>query len=482
MTELHELTAVQQRDLLAKREISALDLVQHYLARIARLNPLLNAFPTVTEHAALRRAQHMDASRSATGSFLTPGTLCGVPYAEKDLFSRAGVRTTFGSKLHADWFPVESDEVLLTLDAAGGISLGKTATCEFGLSCYCENDVAPVARNPYDIQRGPGGSSGGAAVAVASGMLPVALGSDGGGSIRIPAAATGLVGFKPTRGLLPSSSGIESLAGLVVSGPLARTVGDAALFLDAMLGLRGSLAEYPFTLRAPGRSSGSYLQQTHSFGTAQYRIALLTDSPWDASYDRVLSREARSAYEDAARLLSSLGHHCEEISFAAQPEYADAFRTVWQVGAARIPADQNSEQLLEPFTRWLMHRGRNTTAAQLSDALSTLVSYERLIISRFSPFDAVLTPALADTPRPLGFFDSPDPEHNFDQQVLYTPYTSLANVAGLPAIALPISVSSEGLPMAVQLIGRPGGEGVLFALGQQLENIVNWQLRRPMHY
>jgi amidase len=162
-----------------------------------------------------------------------------------------------------------------------------------------------------------------------------------------------------------------------------------------------------------------------------------------------------------------------------EPGYAPAFRAVWQGGAATLPLDDTQLTLVEPLTRWLVERGRALGARELGDALGWLAGYERRTIALFAPYDAVVTPALALTPRPVGWYDAEDGERNFEQQVRYTPFTSFVNVAGLPAITLPVATTEDGLPMGVQLIGRPGGERVLLALGAQLERRLHWQRRHP---
>jgi amidase len=169
----------------------------------------------------------------------------------------------------------------------------------------------------------------------------------------------------------------------------------------------------------------------------------------------------------------------EETALVPDPTYAPAFRTIWQAGAARIPAEGEQEELLEPLTRWLMRRGRELSATELGEALSALTAYERSLIRQLSSFDAVLTPALAMTPRPVGWYDQEDGERNFEQQVQYTPFTSMINVSGLPAIVLPVSQTADGLPMGVQLIGRPGGERTLLSLAAQLERRIRWPSRHP---
>jgi amidase len=309
-------------------------------------------------------------------------------------------------------------------------------------------------------------------------MLPFAPGSDGGGSIRIPAAACGLVGLKPSRGLVPSGSGIDSLAGLVVHGPLARTTADAALLLDGMIAKRDGRIDHHYTLRAPYEDDGPFLG-TAVRGEGRFQLGVMTTSAWDDAYEIVVSPEARAALDAAVEAFAAMGHGIEEAALVPDATYAPAFRTIWQAGAARIPAEGEAEDLLEPLTKWLLNRGRALSARELSEALSALTAYERSMIAQLASFDAVLTPALALTPRPVGWFDQEDGERNFEQQVQYTPYTSMLNVSGLPAIVLPVAQTDDGLPMGVQLIGRPGGERALLSLAAQLERRIRWQLRRP---
>lgn len=468
MPELHHLTAQEQWISLQRGDFSPTELVTHYLNRITRLDGELGAFLTVSADAALTRAHELESAPSRSAA------LWGLPFADKDLVARKGVRTTYGSRLLADYVPEVSDDLATVLDDAGGVSLGKTNTPEFGLPSYTENLVGNPARNPYDTALGSGGSSGGAAVAIAAGLLPFAPGSDGGGSIRIPAAACGLVGVKPSRGLIPSGSGIGSLAGLGVPGPISRTVADAAMLLDVMV----AGGDYPFTLRAP-RWDGGALMNAAVRGEGQYQLGVMTNSPWESAYDIQISPEAKAALDLAARELDALGHGIDSLTLEPDESYSPAFRTVWQAGAAGIPAEGKALELLEPLTQWLVARGRELSARQLADALTALSLFERSVIRQFSSFDAVITPALAMTPRPIGWYDPEDGERNFAQQVQYTPFTSFVNVAGLPAIALPVAVTEGGLPMGVQLIGRPGGEHVLLAIGAQLERRFRWHERHP---
>ncbi len=366
----------------------------------------------------------------------------------------------------------ETDEIVAALDHAGSVSLGATAVPEFGLSAYTRSLADAPTRNPWNLELGPGGSSGGAAVAVAAGLLPVAPGSDGGGSVRIPAAATGLVGLKPSRGRIPSGSGYLSLGGLVAAGPLARTVEDAALWLDAVAG------PSPWSTGPPTWDGGAYLNAAIR-GEGRYQIGVMTTSPWDDAYDIAVSAEARRALDGSVRELDELGHGLAPVELELDGTYPHAFRALWQAGAASIPAEGAQLELLEPLTRWLVERGRKLDARTLADALAVLAGFERSVIHQFSGYDAVLTPALALTPRPIDWFDANDAELNFAQQVQYTPWTSFVNVSGLPALSLPVAQTDDGLPMGVQLIGRPGGEHVLLAIGAQLQRRLRWQLRHP---
>lgn len=472
MADIHDLTALELWTELHNNALSPREVAAHYLERIERLNPHVGAFVTVTGEAALQRADEVATQVTRTAP------LWGLPLADKDLWMRAGVPTAFGSRAMAGFIPDTSDEMVAQLDTAGAVSLGKTAVPEFGLPCYTEPLGQQPTRTPWNLECGAGGSSGGAAAAVASGMLPFAPGSDGGGSIRIPAAACGLVGLKPSRGLIPAGSGIESLAGLVVNGPLARTTADAALLLDGMIARVGSRIDHHYSLRAPHADDTFHLGAAVR-GEGRFQLGVMTTSAWDNAYDISVAPEAHTALKVAAEHFDALGHGIEETALEPDDTYAPAFRTIWQAGTARLPFEGESLALLEPLTAWLVGRGRAVGARELTEALGALTAYERSFIRQFASFDAVMTPALALTPRPIGWFDPEDPERNFAQQVAYTPFTSMVNVTGLPAIVVPVIQTEAGVPMGVQLIGRPGGERTLFALAAQLERRIHWDLWHP---
>jgi amidase len=246
------------------------------------------------------------------------------------------------------------------------------------------------------------------------------------------------------------------------------------MLLDAMIA--GS--PYRFSVRSPGWDGGPLLAAA-ARGEGRYQLGVMTTSPWDDAYDITVSGEATAALDFAISELSATGHGIEQFSLEPDDTYAPAFRTLWQSGASDLPAEGADLDLLEPLTRWLVARGRALTARELATALATLTTFERSILRQFESYDAVLTPAMALTPRPIGWYSADDPELNFAQQVQYTPFTSFANVTGLPAITLPVFQTGDGIPMGVQLVGSPGGEATLLSIGAQLERRIGWQHRHP---
>ncbi|GGH49096.1 amidase [Microbacterium album] len=454
MTELHELGLGALADALRAGEIAPREAVAHFLDRISRLNGTLGAFVHVSADAAVARAAELGPPPERAPA------LWGVPLADKDLTARAGMPTRYGSRAFADHVPDRSDPMAEALDAAGAISLGKTSTPEFGLTGYTETRIGPPARDPWDPANGAGGSSGGAAVAVAAGMLPAAPASDGGGSIRIPAATVGVVGLKPSRGRIPAGAGLDSPGGLAVAGPIARTAADAALLLDAL-----STGVYPYATRAPGH--GPFAGAAHADPGA-LRIGVTAVSPWDDALDIRLDPEARAALDHATHVLDRGGHVAEDLAWRPHG-YAEMFMTLWRASAARIPVADDRLGVVEPVTAWLVREGRALPAASLLAAQSAAAAFERRTVEAFAPFDAVLTPALALPPQPIGWFAPDDPEQSFARQCQYAPYSSFVNVAGLPAITVPVTRARDGHPVSVQLIGRPGGEAAIVALAAQLE-------------
>ncbi len=453
MTRLHDLSLVAQVAALRDGALVPRDLVEHYLARIDRLAGL-GAFAEVTPDAARLRAQDLAHASDR-------GPLWGVPLADKDLVARAGVATRYGSRSRVDDLPAASDPLAAALDAAGAINVGKTSTSEFGLTGFTEPLIHAPARDPWRPEAGAGGSSGGAAVAVAAGLLPAAVGSDGGGSIRIPSATVGVVGLKPSRGRLPIGSGFDSPDGLSVTGPITRTVEDAGLLLDALVGL----APFTYATAAPGR--GPFVEAARRRASG-LRVGVTTVSPWDDDEDIALDPAARASFDTAAAWLSDAGHAVTDADWHPFG-YPALFRVLWRASAARIPLSDTDMALVEPLTAWLVREGRELPALELLGGLTAARAFERRTIADFSGFDVVLTPALAQSPRPVGWYAGHDPERTFAMQVEYAPYSSFVNVAGLPALTLPVTTDATGHPVSVQLVGRPGGEATLLSLGAELE-------------
>lgn len=463
MAELHDLTALEQGALVRRREVSPLELVDHHLERADRLDTV-GAFVTVTPELARERARALgEPPEDASPLF-------GVPTAIKDLNLTAGVRTTFGSAAFADFVPEVSDGVTLSMEAAGMVSLGKTNTPEFGSPCYTEPDVAPPAVTPWDRTRTAGGSSGGAAAAVAAGLVPLAQGSDGGGSIRIPASCCGLVGLKPTRGRISGHPMYGDPVGLATAGPIARTVRDAAAMLDVLAGRRvGDPAWAP-------PPSESFLAACER-DPGRLRIArFITPVIIDTDVDP----ECVQAWEDASRLLESLGHEVVDVEVPLPREAVPVFEVCWAVLTALSVVPPEREHLLRPLTRWLSGAGREVNGPEFGLAIGAMRRHAAGALTALAAYDAVLTPTLATPPLPVGAMrDDADPAADFEAQKRFTPWTSAWNVTGMPAVSLPLHWTPEGLPVGVMLAARPAEEELLLALSAQVEGAAPWAHRRP---
>ncbi|WP_411375159.1 amidase [Arthrobacter sp. MPF02] len=466
MAELHELSAVELRDCLRQGDVSALAVTRHFLARIGQLNPLLGAFVTVTADQALAGARAADARRARASADQLP-LLHGMPLAFKDLTDVAGVVTTHGSAA-LDHKPAPADSPLVAaLREAGAVTLGKTQVPEFGLTAYSENRIAPPSRNPHAPSRSSGGSSGGSAAAVAAGMLPFAPGSDGGGSVRIPAAACGLVGLKPGRGVVPAGESQGDPARLVVPGPLARSAADAALLMDAMV------------------PEGSYLQDLGR-EPRPLRIGLTLDSPWSGTFPFTPEQEALDALETGRNLLEHAGHSVAEAAVRYDNRYPEAFTTAWTAGVGTARISPQREPLLAPLTRTFRRRAQQRSAAKLAESLAFLRQFQQDTVTQYGQWDLMLMPALAQTPRPVGWFTGTghgdglwpaaqwpgDADGDYRKQCEFAPWSSLVNVCGLPAITVPVywtgGAAGSGLPMGIQLVGPSGSEPLLLQVAHQL--------------
>jgi amidase len=470
VTQLHDLTALEQAAAVRSREVSPTELVAHALRRVEALDAGLGAFLTVTPERALAAARRAE-RRLRAGGELPP--LLGVPTAVKDLNNTAGVRTTFGSTVLADNVPTVDDAVVTRLAAAGTISIGKTNTPEFGFSCYTDNGLVGPARCPWDPTRLAGGSSGGAAVAVAAGMLAVAQGSDGGGSIRIPASINGLVGLKPSRGRVSNAPLGGDVTGLGTNGPLARTVRDAAALLDAMAGpVTGDPAW------APPLPPGETFLGAADRPVGRLRVGRYLELP---VADTGLEPAVQAAFDDAARLLEELGHEVEDVPpRLLDPDVLTAFERVWSLSGTLLPVPPERVGELRPLTRELRARGLALSAQQAMEALTALRLFARRFVPATDRYDVLLAPVTTMTPRPLGWFDADgDGAADFARQVRYAAFTAVFNVTGQPAVSVPLHWTGDGLPVGTMLVGRPADEVTLLALAAQLEAARPWAHRHP---
>jgi amidase len=472
VTQIHDLTVTEQAAAIRSGETSSAEITDHYLDRIDSLNEQVGAFFTVTHDLAREQAAAADKAVLASrrdGSELPP--LTGAPIPIKDLNMVAGVRFTSGSIIFADDVAAEDDYVVEHLRSAGIVITGKTATPEFGLPCYTETEVGPPARTPWDLTRSAGGSSGGAAAAVSAGLAPAAQGSDGGGSIRIPSSVCGLFGIKPTRGRISRGPVEPDLAGLSTDGPIARTVADAALLLDAMTGNHpGDM--YTLPPLPPGDSFLGYA--TREPGTLRIGRSLQT-----VVDGLEVHPDCVAAYEDASALLAELGHEVEDFNPPFPVEAVPSFFALWYSMATQtlVPPDQEAELL--PLTRYLRVEGRKVSGPELFMHLGILQKIVRTALRALSGYDAILTPTLALPPRPVGWFDEVEPAENFLRQAMFTPWTALYNISGQPAVNVPLYWSADGLPIGVMLAGRMAAEGDLISLSAQLEAARPWKDRHP---
>jgi amidase len=470
MAELHDLTMLEQAAAVQRKDVTASELVAHHLRRIEAHNDRLGAFVTVTAERALEQARSADEAVAADPAGLPP--LHGVPLAFKDLTATAGTRTTLGSAVFATFVPTFDANVVTALHGAGVISLGKTTASEFGNSLYCEPAVGPPARNPWDPTRTAGGSSGGAAAAVAAGLVPAAEGSDGGGSVRIPAAICGLVGFKPSRGVVPGGPVGFGAFGLPTHGPLARTVSDAAALLDAMA-VPAPGEPYP----QPAPPPGGYLAAVRRPAPGRLRVGRWTTPMLS---DTEVDPACLAAVDAAADALLAAGHEVEEVGPPVHPEAAELFEAVWGVLALATPVPPDREQELQPVTRWLRGRGREVTVPRLLAVLSQVQAAVREGARRLEAFDLLLSPTLASPQAPVGWFaDVDDPADDFARQKRFSPFCAVYNITGQPAVSLPLGATRDGAPVGAMLAAKPGADGLLLRAAARLEQAAPWAHRHP---
>ncbi|MEI6623093.1 MAG: amidase [Actinomycetes bacterium] len=468
--ELHDLSALEQAAAIRSGQLSSVELTEHYLRRGERLGDTVGAYVMMTPELAMEQAEAADSRvrNAADGEPLPP--LLGVVCPIKDLVFVAGIPTRAGSAVIDATLPTD-DDVVANLRAAGLVITGKTNTPEMGLPCYTEPDVAPPARTPWDLTRSAGGSSGGAAAAVAAGLAPVAHGNDGGGSIRIPCAVTGLVGIKPSRGRVSNGPYGDIIGDLPTSGPIARSVADGAALLDVMAQPRyGSPFSIPpprhgtflaASRRDPGKLTiGYYLQP----GLVQTNV----------------HGDVRAAMEDTVGVLEGLGHTLVESQPPFDETARPAFFTIWSILALLTPVPPEREEDLRPLTRYLREAGRQVSGLELASAISFVRVAARFALQRTEHLDAVLCPTLAEPPALVGQLrDDDDPAGDFDAQIHYSPFCAPYNMTGQPAINVPMNWNADGLPIGVQLVGRSADEETIISLAAQLEATCGWLGLRP---
>lgn len=456
---------IDSRDALAAGSVTSVELVERSLAAIEATQQTLNAFRCVRREAALAEAEEAD-RRRAVGE---AAPLLGVPVAIKDDVDLAGETTAFGCVGDFEVKTADS-ELVSKVKRSGAVIVGKTNTPEFGQWPVSEGPAFGVARNPWNLDHTPGGSSGGSAAAVAAGLVPAALGSDGAGSVRIPASWTDLVGIKPQRGRISTWPDPEAFCGLTCYGPLASTVADAALLLDVLAGNidgdrhRPPAAEGPY-LDAAGRDPGTL------------RIALSYSIPFSGPPAR-LDRGVHGCVEGIATTLSELGHRVEPfdlkwglVGVGFLPRSMGGIRE-W---SERVP----DSSLLDPRTR---HNARNGRIVGGAPGLAVARAVEPLLHRHFravfKDFDVVITPTTAQPPLPIGSIDGLSDWETDKRIVAACPYAWPWNVIGWPGVNVPAGFV-DGLPVGAQLLGPANSESLLISIAAQLEGVLRWQDRSP---
>ena len=470
------LDATDQAALVRSGELTAADLVSSAMGRIEQANPALNAVITTAFEQAL----------DSVADGAPPGPFGGVPFLLKDLVAEAaGLRYTAGSEFLRDHESTVDSELVVRLRRAGLVVLGKASTSEFGSLSTTEPARLGATHNPWQPGHTPGGSSGGSAAAVASGMVPMAHANDVGGSIRVPASCCGLFGLKPTRGRNPLGPVYrDAFAGLGVEHAVTRSVRDSAALLDATAGPR--LGD-PYAAVAPagGLSVGGFAAEVGR-PPGRLRVAVTTVTP----EGRPVHPECVAAAHDAAALCAELGHEVVERDMTElTPDVGAAIGTVFSAGTAwtvahwahrlgRAPQDGE----LEPFTRLLYDHGRKIGAADYLLAVTTVQMFGRRIAEAFESFDVWLSPTLAQPPLPLGVMVS-GAEAPFAAQEAAAGFSAFplvaANITGGPAMSVPLHWTASGLPVGVHVTAPVGHEATLFQLAGQLEEARPWAERRP---
>ena len=437
--DLMHLSALEQARLIRERKITSTELVQRYLERIEAHNAQLQAFVSVFEREALRAAKRADRAVLAGAAL---GPFHGVPTAMKDHHMMRNTRTQLGSRAFRWlWSPVD-DSVVRRMRAAGFVLLGKTAMSELGMLPITETALQPPTRNPWNLNHTAGGSSGGAGAAIAAGLLPIAPGSDGAGSVRIPASLNGLIGHKPTRGLVPDDAARIDPFGMVSIGPLARSIDDAAALLDV--------------LAAPGMQH--HLERSKQ-PVRRLKIGIIMSPPHGALDPRIeaLVRRVAIALERAGHQLVELDRPRGNI---------EEFIPIYQKLISRIPVIGRGQ--LQPVVRWFWEAGRTVTE---DDARRRFLHFEALGIEMMSAVDVILSPTVGVLPFRVGEFASLPPAELFHAVAPLGAFTVIANLSGQPALTIPCG-EVDGLPVGVQLGGRRHEDAFLLALAREVQSLL----------
>jgi amidase len=471
--DLARLDATAHADLVRSGEASPAELVDAAIERVEALNPELNAVIHPL----------YDEARAAASADLPDGPFKGVPFLLKDLGAALA-----GQPLHMGMRALKEVGFRAPIDTylgerfrdAGFVTIGKTNLPELGILPTTEPVAYGPSRNPWDLERSTGGSSGGSAAAVAAGIVPVAHANDGGGSIRIPASECGLVGLKPTRQRISEGPLIgDNMSGLTAELVVSRSVRDTAAILDAV---EGPAPGDPYVAAPPARPYRDELEAD----PGQLRIGLITEPVADETPQQAVVDAAR----DAAELCESLGHRIEEVDMTplAEVDVVPTFMTRWASGQAAILAQLSlvigrelGRDDVEPLTWALAEMGRKISAADYLGAVGQHQLLTRMVVGLHDAHDLILTPTLGEVPPPLGSFDDsgPDPLDAIRRAGLTAAFTALVNVTGQPAISLPLHWSEEGLPIGTQLIAAPGREDLLIRVAAQLEAARPWADRVP---
>ena len=458
-------SALELAAAIRAKQVSPVEVVEAILARVEALNPRLNAFCLVANDIALRDAREAEI---AVVKGEPTGPLQGVPFSLKDVIFTRGLTTTGGSRLFADAQPEEDAIAVGRLRAAGAVLLGKTNTSEFGHKAVTDNPLFGVTRNPWNLEMTPGGSSGGAAAAVASGLGPIALGTDGGGSLRIPAAFCGVYGFKPSWGRVPQHPSFPGWEHLGVTGPITRTVRDAALTLDVIAG------DDDRDRHSLPREAGSYV------GACDDDIKGLHVA-WtpDLGYATV-DPAVQAVCENAAAEFESLGCHVEVVS-PGWEDCEEIFRTIvaaqfYAHWSDQLPAQEGE---LDPTLVKFIRKGGAVSGREYVLAMERARAYWHEAQTFLARFDLLLTPTTAVAPFPVGPAGPREIAGQAISVLGWMPFTFPFNLTGQPAASVPAGVTDDGLPVGLQIIGRRNADRTVLAASAAYEAACPWSERRP---